>query len=255
MPILTLLVGNVGSGKSLIASKLHNLYGDVIVNMDALQASVSGGTYNAYEPKKKIIYEAAEEALIRTALSNGFPVTVDRTNMTREARKRFIDMAKDYNTTVMAYDWGPGTEEGLRRRQANGRELEPEAWKNIWERFKALYELPMNGEGIGLIQPPPKSYKFYAFDFDGTISSKADFPGTGELNKGIADYINRLYGDLSNIIIIWTCRNEESLPQMRRFLRDNKVLYDFINENPLVDNGSPKIFAHEYWDNRNMIME
>lgn len=43
----------------------------------------------------------------------------------------------------------------------------------------------------------------------------------------------------------------DKLNRMRKFLIDEKIPFDFINENPLVDFGSRKIFAHEYYDDRN----
>jgi len=50
---------------------------------------------------------------------------------------------------------------------------------------------------------------------------------------------------------LWTCRSGDYLDQMRKFLIDNSIPYDFINENPMVNFGSPKIYANKYYDDRN----
>jgi len=34
----------------------------------------------------------------------------------------------------------------------------------------------------------------------------------------------------------------------------NKIPFDFINRNPMFNMGSPKIFAHEYLDDRNRLL-
>ena len=63
-----------------------------------------------------------------------------------------------------------------------------------------------------------------------------------------------VWEDFDNIIIIWTCRSGDYLNQMRAFLLKNGIPFDFINENPIVDYGSPKVFANEYHDDRNAVV-
>ena len=101
MPTISMLVGNIGEGKSLIASKLAKLFADTVVNMDAIQRSVAAGEYDAYDQNKKEVYRAAEEALIETSLKKGISVVIDRTNIDRKNRERFMKMADKYAATVV----------------------------------------------------------------------------------------------------------------------------------------------------------
>ncbi len=57
--------------------------------------------------------------------------------------------------------------------------------------------------------------------------------------------------EASKVVIIRTCRSGDYENQARKFLIDSKIPFDFINENPLFDTGSRKIFAHVYYDDRN----
>lgn len=250
MPCLTLLVGNVGSGKSLLASKLSRLHGDVVLNLDAIQESMSGGRYNAYDANKKEIYSAIEKILVGESLKMGFGVVIDRTNMSREIRKKYIDLAKEHKVPVMCFNFGPGTSEELQRRIDNPRDHSPEKWREVHTRLRASYEEPSSDEGIGIILRPPEKYFFWAFDFDSTIATRAQFPECGEPISEIISCIERLYEDLGNVIIIWTCRGKESQGPMLEWLKKHGVPYDFVNENPLVPGDSPKIFAHRYVDDR-----
>ena len=117
--------------------------------------------------------------------------------------------------------------------------------------MKKSYEEPSVEEGFNLIIDAPKKFKFYAFDFDGTIVQNK-FPDIGEIIDGTVDKMNKLWKDLANIIIVWTCRYSDVENEARAFLLKNKIPFDFINENPIVNYGSPKVFAHEYFDDRNM---
>jgi predicted kinase len=246
---VNVFIGNIGSGKSILAKKMA-FWGNVVFNMDAFQQMIAGGEYGAYDPAKKEIYQEAENLTIRKALEAGLSVVIDRTNMDRKRRKRFIDIGKEYGAKIAAYDWGSGTEKNLINRLKNPRGIPDEQWQSVWAMMKQSYEPPTTEEGFTEIIEPPTKFRFHAFDFDGTIVENK-FPEIGEILSGKADELNRLYEDLSNIIIVWTCRGEDYTNQMRQFLIKNRLPFDFINENPLFDTGSRKIFAHKYYDDRN----
>ena len=74
------------------------------------------------------------------------------------------------------------------------------------------------------------------------------------LIDGTVEKMNKLWGEISNVIIIWTCRSGDFLNLMSKYLLDNKIPHDFINKNPFVDYGSNKIFANEYYDDRNVMI-
>lgn len=255
---LNVFIGNIGSGKSILARKLA-YQGSVVFNMDAFQQMIAGGEYGAYDVAKKDIYQEAENLTIRKALEAGLSVVVDRTNMDRKRRERFINIGKEFGARIAAYHWGPGNRyldgganlsPNIARRMKNPRGIPKGQWQAVFDAMQRAYEPPSLEEGFDEIIEAPTKYKFYAFDFDGTIVDN-QFPGIGEIMNGTVEKMNQLYEDLANIIIVWTCRGEDYSNEMRQFLLKHRIPFDFINENPVFDTGSRKIYATEYYDDRN----
>lgn len=245
-----MLVGNIGTGKSTLAKKLMNLHGSAIVNMDSLQASLSCGEYGRYDIAKKSVYQAVEEVVIEQTLESGISVCIDRTNIDIKRRKRYIDIAKKYTDEIRCYDFGCGDADSFMRRIDSSRGIDQKTWLNTHEFMQKSYQEPTINEGFIEIVKPPEKFEFHAFDFDGTLV-KNKFPKIGELLDGTVQKLNDLYQDLSNIIIIWTCRNGYYENDMRGFLIKKKIPFDFINENPIFPLDGKKIFAHKYYDDRN----
>lgn len=250
MPTATMMVGNIGSGKSTLAAKLARRDNSVVLNMDSLQQMIGGGDYGRYDKEKKEVYRESEQAILETALDKGLSVVIDRTNMTAETRKNYIELVRLYTDQIICYDFGAGNEYTLRKRLDNPLGVPVTQWRDVHLRFHSTYERPNADEGFTSILKPPR-YNFHAFDFDGTIVGN-NFPEIGEVIDGTVERMNDLYADLSNIIIIWTCRSGDFVSQMKAFLQKSKIPFDYINENPLVSYGSPKIFAHRYYDDRNI---
>ena len=246
---MKIFTGNIGCGKSTLAKKFSKM-GDVVVNMDYLQTMFGGYEYGMYDKEKKNVYWNTEEAAIKSALNCGLSVVVDRTNVDRKSRQRFIQIGKKYGAKIISYDWGPGTEEGLNRRINRPHGVPAKTWRSVWEYMRGSYESPIAEEGFDKLIEAPQKFRFHAFDFDGTLV-KNEFPEIGEIIDGTVEVLNKLWEDLSNIIIIWTNRSGDFQNQMRKFLLDNKIPFDFINENPIFDTGGRKIFAHVYYDDRN----
>ena len=253
MSQMNILVGNIGSGKSMIARRLALREANVI-NMDSIQAMLSGGRYGMYDSDKKFLYRAIEDYSIEHSIGNGNDIVIDRTNMTRKDRSRFIEIGKNLKCNIKVYDFGAGTTECLDRRIKDSRNVPGHIWKSVFDSMENRYEKPSLDEGINEIIEMPERFKFYAFDFDGTIVTNK-FPETGEIIDGTVKKLNKLWEEISNVVIIWTCRSGDFLNLMNKFLLDNKIPFDFINKNPFVDYGSNKIFANEYYDDRNKLLE
>lgn len=236
---LDMMVGNVGTGKPTLSRKIMNLYGSAIVNMDSLQASLSCGEYGRYDNDKKPTYGAVEEVAIEQSLASGISVCIDRTNMDIKRRKRYMSIAKNYTDEIRCYDFGAGTPKSLVRRVADSRTVDLVTWQSVHDFMKESYREPTINEGFIEIIKPPEKFEFHAFDFDGTIVENA-FPLIGECLDGTVQEINDLYQDLSNIIIVWTCRDDDRNDEMRSFLIKNKIPFDFINENPHFSRGRKK---------------
>lgn len=245
------MVGNIGTGKSTISRKLMNLYGSTIVNMDSLQASLSCGEYGRYDNDKKSIYGAVEEVAIEQSLASGISVCIDRTNMDTKRRQRYISIAKNYTDEIRCYDFGAGAPKSLRRRVNDSRTVDLMTWQSVHDFMEKSYQQPALSEGFLEIIKPPENFQFHAFDFDGTIVKNA-FPLIGDCINGTTQILNDLYQNLSNIVIIWSCRDGDYENDMRRFLLENRIPFDFINENPIFPVSAKKIFAHKYYDDRNV---
>ena len=250
MPTLSVFTGNIGCGKSFLASKFANRDGAVVCNMDKLYELIEGRQDAQYDPAKKPVYQATEDALIRSALSVGLDVVIDRTLMQANRRKHFIDIGKEFGAKIVSYNWGPGTIDDLARRQREPRGVPIQKWDEIFTFMQSQYEEPSITEGFDEILVPPPEYKFYAFDFDGTIVEASKFPKWGDVISGTVAKMNALYGSLANVIIIWSCRSGDYEAEMRQFLQKQKIRFDFINDNPFYP-GRRKVFAHEYYDDRN----
>lgn len=252
MPTMNLMVGNIGTGKSLIARKLM-IDGAKVVNMDTIQRMFSGGDYGRYDKHAKPLYHATESAAIETALQLGLDVVIDRTNMDQERRARFIEMASDHNAYVIAYDFGAGDEQALNRRLVSPRKVPQVTWRGVFDYMQSSYEEPSLDEGISEIIKPPRRYIFHAFDFDDVLAEN-QFPKIGPAIVDNVAVLRKLWTDYSNIIIVWSCRDGDYSAQMRHWMIEQGIPFDFINENPMFLPGSRKIFAHKYYDDRNVII-
>jgi len=95
-----------------------------------------------------------------------------------------------------------------------------------------------------------------AIDFDGTV---AKFLGTGlhgefeygDVLKGASEATRKLKED-GYMIVINTGRKDSS--HLRKFLNENKIVYDDINKTPWIDipAASDKVIAAVYLDDLNM---
>ena len=238
---LIMYVGNIGQGKSLISSKLAK-QGKVIVNMDSILLMVHGGEYGLFDPAKKEIYRSAEEAVIRSSLEKGFDVVVDRTNMKRERRLKFIELARKYTDQIECYHFGKGDKElCLKNRMKKPRGIPRETWEMVYRKMADSYEEPLEDEGFSRIIQMPKIFTSHAFHFIGKI-----VPPTGP-DKQTVQKMKELWQDLSNIIIIITEKKKESKHSAREFLLKNNIPFDSIDHNPVQYSPDENLLADHYY--------
>lgn len=98
--------------------------------------------------------------------------------------------------------------------------------------------------------------KYYiALDFDGTLVEDK-FPDIGPRNdkcfRKLLYYYDMLdYIGVEMVIILWTCRHGKYLDEAKNWTYNflsHRIRPRYFNENPERGHGSPKVFAHEYWD-------
>lgn len=99
--------------------------------------------------------------------------------------------------------------------------------------------------------------KIIAVDFDGCLVVDA-YPNIG---PPIYKNIERLKKEKTNgaRIILWTCRVGKYLEKALEFCKENDIQLDCVNENhpdilAAFGTESRKIFAHEYWDDRAVLV-
>lgn len=257
MTSMHMMVGNVGTGKSEMAKHLARMFQNpCIVNMDSIAESIHGSS-GVYNPTMKPVYHAVEETLIRESLAAGCEVIIDRTNIDKARRGRFIDIAQSFNAPVIVYEFPVANIPAynmLENRMKESRGVSRERWQDVIDKMSASYEAPDMDERLNdLIDLRGQQHKFLAVDFDGTLCIPHQFPGFGQPNTELIESLGDWWRhDYMNRIIIWTCRDGDHVSTMREWLKDNNVPYDFINENPIVEFGGRKIFANRYIDDRNI---
>lgn len=93
---------------------------------------------------------------------------------------------------------------------------------------------------------------YIAFDFDGTVCEHA-FPDIGPENRRVIEYLQTKKAQGAKLIL-WTCREDRPerayLTEAAEWCRKQGISIDYINENPEVDFGYPKIYADVYIDDR-----
>jgi tRNA uridine 5-carbamoylmethylation protein Kti12 len=146
---LIIFTGNIGCGKSTKALELAKL-GYVVVNNDSIVTMIGGGDYSLYDISKKKIYINIENISVLSALTNNFNVVIDRTNMKKSTRERFINLGKALNAIIISYDWGPGRIQDLERRKLEPR-IASTDWGEVYDRMHVEYEEPSFDEGFDKI--------------------------------------------------------------------------------------------------------
>jgi hypothetical protein len=90
--------------------------------------------------------------------------------------------------------------------------------------------------------------KVFAVDFDGTLVENK-FPDIGAPKEKVINYVKKIKAN-GGTVILWTCRDGYHLAKALKFLKDNNIPYDNVNNNPKAEFGSRKIYADYYIDDR-----
>jgi predicted kinase len=148
---VTILVGNIGTGKSTVAKQIADKYNCVVVNMDSLQQSLSGGEYTKYDKYKRSIYDRVERQVISSSIETGYDIIIDRTNVTAKERKRYLTIVAEYEPKIVCYNFGSGDDYSLARRLKDARGATEERWRDVHAIMKRKFEVPIYEEGFDKI--------------------------------------------------------------------------------------------------------
>jgi hypothetical protein len=221
--------------------------------MDQISVGCHGGDTGRYDSNLRDAYHAAEKALIAKAADLDVSVIIDRMNINAATRQRYIRYWKDRGGDVIALDFGPGDPTSLHRRVLDGRGMSRVTWAGVHKANRDRWEEPSEEEGIDLIEDVRSpQFRFYAIDFDGGVV-KEGFPGIGEPNDSVIEYMRLVDADLESVLIVWTSRTKDYLWEAREFLLDNNIPFDYFNENPLFLANSRKIWYDVYVSGKQII--
>jgi predicted kinase len=97
-----LLIGLVGAGKTTFAQKLWASHPQSTIR-SSLDEIIQMVSFYDYEPKMSGFYTGVERSTIIDGLIDGYRVIVDRTNISRKVRKRFISLVAKLRDISMEY--------------------------------------------------------------------------------------------------------------------------------------------------------
>lgn len=144
---MTLLIGNIGSGKSTYT--LAHMGKDMVVSLDGFRYMVGAGKYR-FDVELEPLLGSLHSHMVFALMQRRKDIIVDETHMTKKSRKHCIDMAKWNGYEVHGWVFPRlGKKEAVDRRMSNPHDCPYEdIWKEVWERKDSQYEEPTKEEGF-----------------------------------------------------------------------------------------------------------
>lgn len=142
---LSILIGNVGSGKSTFADLFFLGSLDIILSSDKYRA-VIGENENDQSVSRQV-FDVLEWNLEYFLKYTDFDIIIDSTAKTPKARKRFLDIGKKYGAKLTAYYFDVPLEICKERNARRDRVVPNE----IIERFQRELVFPTKEEGFDSI--------------------------------------------------------------------------------------------------------
>ena len=129
--MIELLIGMIGSGKSSYARRRAD-QGCLCVNHDELTRMLHGGRPR-YEPGLRQCYAEMLGHLMVSAFEAGRDIVIDRTHLTRESRKFWVDLGRYLGIEVVAVTFPIHDAElhARRRYDADPRDRTLEEWRFV----------------------------------------------------------------------------------------------------------------------------
>lgn len=151
---IRLICGFSGSGKSTYAKLLANENNWIIINDDSI-VSMLHGDPKTYDKELKVLYKSLENIIVAFGVSLSKSVIIDRPNLTKQTRKRWISLAKCYDVpvTISINSMTDYTylDTLVERRMTNGRGHTSDYWKNVINDQMKRFQYPSINEGFNKI--------------------------------------------------------------------------------------------------------
>lgn len=152
---VTILIGNIGSGKSTWID--NNFKDTIVVSKDLTRKSFArciGKEYLFDDQLETYVHEITINLFKGCLYLNSPHVICDETNMTVATRAPFIAAAKEFGYEVNAIIFPDlGEEEHIRRRLKSNHDstIDKEQWTEIYRWKKERFEVPIKDEGFSSI--------------------------------------------------------------------------------------------------------
>lgn len=153
--MVELLIGMIGSGKSIYSNKRAK-EGAIVLNDDSIVLAVHGGNYSLYDKKLKPLYKQVETAMFHTAIAMGKDIVIDRTNLSKSQRTRYISLAKSLDQDIVGVIFPIEDPEihAARRYKHDSRGVSYQKWCGIADFHFSQYEEPQLNEGFNNFKFP-----------------------------------------------------------------------------------------------------
>lgn len=155
--ICKILVGAPGCGKSTWIKEQEWVEDTCVASTDDIIDNISDEYGFTYNQAFKDLIGFAEKVMwedLRVAAEDGDPIIIDRTNMSRKSRKKFIDFLSKYGYKFEAVVFPNPDQDEWDRRLANrpGKTIPA----NVIRSMMASFQMPKHDEGfvnITVIEP------------------------------------------------------------------------------------------------------
>lgn len=150
---IELAVSTIGSGKSTYAKEKAK-QGWIILNNDNIVTSVHGGDYTLYLEELKPLYKSVEWQVLVSAAKLNKNIFIDKTNLTVESRKKYIDFALENKIWIAAILFPVKTPEwhARNRYESDNRGYSYDKWLEVATHHIKQYEKPTMDEGFDEIR-------------------------------------------------------------------------------------------------------
>jgi len=129
---LIVMVGISGSGKSTIAKSMED-NNTVILSADKIRETLYGN--DAIQGNGDLVFNILFKQ-IHVAFNMGYNVIIDNTNVTREARKYLLDIAKKYSAFPMAILIDCSVDRAMRNQEKRERKVPLEVVQRQYNRLQ-----------------------------------------------------------------------------------------------------------------------
>lgn len=165
-PVITVMVGNIGSGKTTLCKQIAGEVGYVI-SRDSLRYMMGAGKY-IFNPKLEGAVFRSEQRMIEEFMKLKVDIIVDDVGVSKEYRRCYIQLAKKYGYEIVAYVFPiieMKTAVDRRMNDPHGQDSR-EIWEGVYKKFAKMYTRPTIEEGFSAI-----------FDITPTVTLTGPTPG------------------------------------------------------------------------------